>query len=336
MAIDYVTKIGAPFARGSVSLRLYPHNELDASGVVNELCAQARMGLDAGFDGIMTSEHHGGVGGYIPNPFQMASFVLEESAVGWTAACPLLLPLRPTALVAEETAWLAARHPGRVGLGVAAGAMALDFTSMGLALSDAVPSFKRELGSIVAMLQGRELRGLDEDRALQQCKVNPIPVLSAAVSLTAARRAAACGAGILLEGMSSVAKVAAMSKAFDDEGGTGSKVLVRRVWLGEPRREAVANQRRFYETNGPAANAFPEDQTVTSPDPAELAERLVAIQDESGVDAINLRVHLPGLSAQAIREQISALGTEVLPAMRRLASGPLAVDGAARDQGAVR
>ena len=195
MAIDHGAKTGAPFARGSVSLRLYPHNELDAGGVVNELCTQARLGLDAGFDGIMTSEHHGGVGGYIPNPFQMASFVLEDSAVGWTAACPLLLPLRPTALVAEEAAWLAARHPGRVGLGVAAGAMELDFTAMGLELADAVPSFKRELGSIVAMLQGRDLRGLDEDRALQQCKVSPIPVLSAAVSLTAAApgRCLRCG-----------------------------------------------------------------------------------------------------------------------------------------------
>ncbi len=336
MAIDHGAKTGAPFARGSVSLRLYPHNELDAGGVVNELCTQARLGLDAGFDGIMTSEHHGGVGGYIPNPFQMASFVLEDSAVGWTAACPLLLPLRPTALVAEEAAWLAARHPGRVGLGVAAGAMELDFTAMGLELADAVPSFKRELGSIVAMLQGRDLRGLDEDRALQQCKVSPIPVLSAAVSLTAARRAAACGAGILLEGMSSVEKVSAMCKAFDDEGGTGSKVLVRRVWLGEPRSEAVANQRRFYETNGPAANAFPEDQTVVSSEPAELAERIVAIQDQAGVDAINLRVHLPGLSAPAVREQIVALGTEVLPVIRRLAQGSLSGGGTTQERGTVR
>ena len=78
----------------------------------------------------MTSEHHGGFPGYLPNPLQMAAFILDESPLGWAAACPLLLPLRPTAMVAEEVAWLAARHPGRVGLGVAAGALPLDFEAM--------------------------------------------------------------------------------------------------------------------------------------------------------------------------------------------------------------
>src|ERR1700729_2412731 len=118
---------GTPFESGSVSLRLYPHNELGATEVVGEFCAQAKLGLDHGFDGIMTSEHHGGFPGYLPNPLQMATFVLEENPVGWAAACPLLLPLRPTAMVAEEVAWLDARHPGRVGLGVAAGGLRRDF-----------------------------------------------------------------------------------------------------------------------------------------------------------------------------------------------------------------
>ncbi len=95
--------------------------------MVTELCAQAGLALEGGFDGVMTSEHHGGFPGYLPNPQQVASFVLDDHPDGWAAASPLLLPLRPTALVAEETAWLAARHPGRVGLGVAAGALPLDF-----------------------------------------------------------------------------------------------------------------------------------------------------------------------------------------------------------------
>ena len=37
----------APFAAGSVSLRLYPHNELDASGILRELCEQANWGCPA-------------------------------------------------------------------------------------------------------------------------------------------------------------------------------------------------------------------------------------------------------------------------------------------------
>jgi len=110
-----------PFAPGSVSLRLYPHNDLSATGIVDELRTQASLAVQHGFDGVMTSEHHGGFHGYLPNPLQAAGWCLEAMPGGWAAPCPLLLPLRPPALVAEEIAWLAARFPGRVGIGVASG-----------------------------------------------------------------------------------------------------------------------------------------------------------------------------------------------------------------------
>ena len=37
----------APFDAGSVSIRLYPHNELPADAIVRELCAQAGLALEA-------------------------------------------------------------------------------------------------------------------------------------------------------------------------------------------------------------------------------------------------------------------------------------------------
>ena len=91
-----------PFSSGSVSIRLYPHNDLPADHIVSELSAQAGLALGSGFDGVMTSEHHGGFAGYMAQPLQIASFVLGEHTTGWAAAAPLLLPLRSTALVAEE------------------------------------------------------------------------------------------------------------------------------------------------------------------------------------------------------------------------------------------
>ncbi len=307
---------GAPFEAGSVSIRLYPHNDLDAPGVVAELCAQGRLALDGGFDGVMTSEHHGGVGGYIPNPLQMAGFVLEETPHGWAAPCPLLLPLRPTALVAEEVAWLAARHPGRVGLGVGSGAMALDFRAMGLDVADAATRFKAELPGIVNMLSGRDLRGLDGDRAFQRCATHPIPVLSAAVSVTAARRAARCGAGLILEGMSAAPVLAKLCSAYEEEGGTMPRVLIRRVWLGEPLDELVESQRRFYGVNRQGGSTMPPDQTIAAGDGSEMAAGLVDLLETTGADALNLRVHLPGIPPEQVREQIASLTTDVLPVLR--------------------
>src|SRR5439155_22954328 len=101
--------MSAPFAPGSVSLRIYPHNDLAAGEIVDELCGQARLAAERGFDGVMTAEHHGGFAGYLPNPTQTAGWMLDAMPTGWAAPCPLLLPLRPPAMVAEEIAWLAAR-----------------------------------------------------------------------------------------------------------------------------------------------------------------------------------------------------------------------------------
>ncbi len=183
---------------------------------------------------------------------------------GWAAAAPLLLPLRPTALVAEEVAWLQARHRGRVGLGVAAGALPLDFDVAGVDQAESVARFKSELPRLVAMLRGEDLGQLEGDPALRACRANPVPVLSAAVSVAAAVRAARCGAGILMEGMSAPSRLARLTDAFGEAGGTGSVVLIRRVWLGSPRSGLVARQRAVYESYAERAGSFGEDQTIAS------------------------------------------------------------------------
>ena len=299
-----------------MSIRLYPHNDLEAEEVVRELCAQARLALGSGFDGVMVSEHHGGFGGYLAQPLQMTAFILEENSTGWVAAAPVLLPLRPTALVAEEVAWLSARHRGRVGIGVAAGALALDYAAAGIDPGEAVTRFKSELPRLVAMLRGEELGELAGDRALEACHRYPVPILSAAMSPAAARRAARCGAGILLEGMSDARQLARLTEAYDGAGGRGAKVLIRRVWLGPVRAELVEHQRAVYDAITPSAAAFGDDATVAALDPAEIAERLADVVTASGADSLNLRVHLPGVAPGEAREQIAALGASVIGALR--------------------
>jgi alkanesulfonate monooxygenase SsuD/methylene tetrahydromethanopterin reductase-like flavin-dependent oxidoreductase (luciferase family) len=306
----------APFARGSVSIRLYPHNELGPDAIVRELCTQAGIALRSGFDGVMTSEHHGGFAGYLAQPLQMAAFILEENDTGWAAASPLLLPLRPTALVAEEVAWLNARHRGRVGVGVAVGALPLDFEAAGIDPSDAVGIFKAELPRFVGMLRGEDLGPVAGDPALRACLTDPVPVLSAAVSVAAAERAAGCGAGILLEGMSGADRLSRLTGAFDGAGGTGAKVLIRRVWAGDVPEDLIRRQRAVYDSYAGTETSFGDDQTVTSTDPGAIVEQLVALVEATGVDALNLRIHLPGMAPEAVREQIQLLGTEVVGRLR--------------------
>jgi alkanesulfonate monooxygenase SsuD/methylene tetrahydromethanopterin reductase-like flavin-dependent oxidoreductase (luciferase family) len=300
-----------PFTPGSVSIRLYPHNELPAETIVSELLTHAGLALQCGFDGVMTSEHHGGFAGYMAQPLQMASFVLAAHATGWAAPAPLLLPLRSGALVAEEVAWLRARYPGRVGLGVAAGALPRDYEVAGVSQTEAIDRFKVELPRLVARLRGDDLGALEEDPALLACRSHPVPVLSAAVSADAAVRAAHCGAGILMEGMSAPARLARLTEAFRDAGGNAPTVLIRRVWLGRLPSGLVARQRAVYESYAERAVAFGEDQTIVTDEPNEMAERLAATANEVGADALNLRVQLPGMVPEEVRDQITAIGTVV-------------------------
>ena len=307
-----------PFARGSVSLRLYPHLDLPASEIVDELRTQAALAAEHGFDGVMTSEHHGGFAGYLPNPLQVAGWCLEDMTAGWAAACPLLLPLRPAALVAEEVAWLAARFPGRVGVGVASGALEHDFDVMHVPMDGLTARFADALAELAGMLDGTAPLGLAGDPAIAACAAHPIPVLSAAMGFTAVRRAAALGAGLLFDSLSTPERCRQLTDAYRAAGGTGSCVLIRRAWVGDPPRERVDDQVDVYRgySSTSAMQHWGTDELVVAPDGATVAKALLDVVERAGADALNLRVHVPGVAPGDAREQIARLGQEVLGKIR--------------------
>lgn len=306
------------FGDGSISMRLYPHNELDATDIVDRLCEQAALAAEHGFDGVMTSEHHGGFAGYLPNPLQMTGFQLAAMPRGWAAPCPLLLPLRPVAMLAEEVAWLDARFPGRVGVGVAPGSLALDFEAMDIDQAEMMPLFRAGLPRLVAMLAGRELGPLEGDRALRLLGARPIPVLSAAMSPAAVRRAAAAGAGVLFDGGTTVTRIRELAAAFHEAGGHAPRALIRRVWLGAPPKQAFEDQLdvyRSYSTDA-ALSHWRDHGWICDDDPDRLADAIASTFLATDATSLNLRIHAPGIGADAAAEQIAVLGTEVLPRLR--------------------
>jgi alkanesulfonate monooxygenase SsuD/methylene tetrahydromethanopterin reductase-like flavin-dependent oxidoreductase (luciferase family) len=319
----------APFAPGSVSLRVYPHNELGATAIVDQLCNQAALAAAGGFDGVMTSEHHGGFAGYLPNPLQVTGWQLAAMARGWAAPCPLLLPLRPVRLVAEEVAWLDARFPDRVGVGVGPGSLDLDFVAAEIDPADAVDRFKAQLPVLAAMLRGADLGVLEGDRALAALaeQGRSIPLVTTAMSAEAARRAGRLGAGVIYDGASVTDRLRRLSQAHASTGGGGSRVLVRRVWLGEPPREAFDAQFDVYTGYTPAERQahWQGSGWLCEDDPSTLADALTTALHESGAHCLNLRIHAPGVAADRAREQIVDLGAELLPVLRaRLEQTPRA------------
>jgi alkanesulfonate monooxygenase SsuD/methylene tetrahydromethanopterin reductase-like flavin-dependent oxidoreductase (luciferase family) len=301
-----------------VSVRLYPHSDLAPPHLVAELTRQAALAAEHGFDGVMTSEHHGGFAGYLPNPLQAVGWCLEAMPRGWAAPCPLLLPLRRTALVAEEVAWLAARFPGRVGVGVAAGALPADFEVIGVDMDDLAERFHTSLAALAAALRGAATGVLAGDPAVAACGEQPIPLVSAAMGFTAVRRAADLGAGILFDSLSTPARCAELTDAYREAEGPGPCILIRRAWLGEPPRARLDEQLdRYRSYTPPSAQAhWGDDQLAAAADAASVAERLAEVAATVGADALNLRVHVPGVAPALAREQIAGLGDDVVPALR--------------------
>lgn len=305
-------------APGSISLRLYPHSDLPAPAIVDELQDQAALAHDHGFAGVMTSEHHGGMAGYSPNPLQLAGWLLEAMTGGWAAACPLLLTLRPVALVAEEVAWLAARFPDRVGVGVAAGGLASDFEIMGLTQENLTARFASALDELAGIVGGTRPGRLSDDPAVARCRLHPVSLVSAAIGLTAARRAAGCGVGIVLDSLATTERCRQLTDAYRHAGGTGPCILIRRAWLGDPPRDHLEHQVDVYRgyASVAAQSHWSSDQLVTGTDPGSVADQLADVTGRAGADALNLRVQVPGVTPAAARDQIVGLGDEVLPRLR--------------------
>jgi alkanesulfonate monooxygenase SsuD/methylene tetrahydromethanopterin reductase-like flavin-dependent oxidoreductase (luciferase family) len=300
-----------------VSLRLYPHAELPAAAIVEELRGQAALGAAHGFDGVMTSEHHAGFHGYLPNPLQAAGWCLEAMTTGWAAPAPLLLTLRPPALVAEEVAWLGARFPGRVGLGLAAGALRSDFDVMGITMEALAQRYSEALERVTALLHGDgdDLRG---DPAIAECGEHPIPILTAAMGLTAVRRAARLGLGVLFDSMSTPERCRTLVDAFHDAGGTAPCVMIRRAWVGEAPRGRLDAQLDVYRSYTPAAaqSQWGTDEVIDAIAPSAVVDGLADAAARAGADAVNLRVHVPGVTVTEAREQIMRLGEEVAGPLR--------------------
>jgi alkanesulfonate monooxygenase SsuD/methylene tetrahydromethanopterin reductase-like flavin-dependent oxidoreductase (luciferase family) len=309
----------APLSPGSISLRLYPHLDRPAPAVVEELRAQAALAAEHGFDGVMVSEHHGGFHGYLPNPQQAAGWCLEAMATGWAAAAPVLLPLRVPAIVAEEAAWLAARFPGRVGLGVAAGGLPADFDLLGMPMDDLAARFTAAMERVTGLLRGDDGGdGMAGDLAIAACATAPIPITSAVASNTSVRRAARLGAGIIIDSLTAVERCREMVSLYREGGGTGAATLIRRAWLGERPRADLDRQVDVYRSysSATAMERWGVDEVVSTTDAAVVADELLEALRSTGADALNLRVTVPGITPDQVRGQIVGLGEHVLPLVR--------------------
>jgi hypothetical protein len=148
---------------------------------------------------------------------------------------------------------------------------------------------------------------------------HPVPLVSAAMGLTAVRRAARAGAGLLMDSLSTPERCRELTDAYRAVGGSGACIAIRRVWIGPPPRGEVDRQVDRYRSysSGAAQSRWGSDELITADDATDVAEHLTESLARAGADAVNLRVHVPGVSPAAARDQIARLGAGVVGPLRR-------------------
>ena len=313
----------APLAPGSISLRVYPL-DLSPPAVVANLQQQARAAEQAGFDGCMTSEHHGGFANYLPNPLLAASWLLEATHQIWAAPCPLVLPVRAASQVAEDLAWLHHRFPGRLGAGVCPGALPVDFELAGVPFAERYRRYRSGLVELTNALSGRAPAPLGSDPGVAALRPADVPLVAATQVERSVERAAGLGLGVLFDSLQSLERSRELSNAYRNAGGTGSCILIRRVWIGPPPTENLAQQMSRYRGAAPAqvtATWSADGGLIAGDTGTEVAERVHAAMVRSGCDAVNLRVFLAGLAAEQVADQIARHGEETIPRLRQLLAG---------------
>jgi alkanesulfonate monooxygenase SsuD/methylene tetrahydromethanopterin reductase-like flavin-dependent oxidoreductase (luciferase family) len=244
----------SPLERGSVSLRIYPH-DLPPGQVVRDIALQARLAEEAGFDGFPN---------YLPNPLLAATWALEATEGIWAAPCPMLLPLRPVTQVVEDLVWTHHRFPGRVGVGVGAGSFPVDFEMAGVPLAGLFPRYHQALGVLTEALAGRPPQPLAGDPGVAALQGGEIPVVAGVQTVTTTRRAARLGMGVLYNSLQTEAAVRAQNDAYVDEGmrerasssgAFGSdhrrRPTWRRRWRATAPRRSSTRRRRARWTPGP-------------------------------------------------------------------------------------
>jgi hypothetical protein len=184
--------------------------------------------------------------------------------------------------------------------------------------------FVAGLDLVTAALSGRDGGAIAGDPAIARCADAPVPMVSAALGLTAVRRAAASGLGLLFDSRSAPERIRRLTDAYRAADGTGACVLIRRAWVGPPPTQLLDRQLDVYRGYAPdtAQAHWNADELLTAPTADEVAGQLATVAAACGCDAINLRIHVPGVTPTAARAQIEQLAPTVAPLHAALAARP--------------
>ena len=199
-------------------------------------CAcQATLAVEHGFDGVMTSEHHGGFAGLPPQPAPGGGLVPRRHAAGLGRALPAAAsrcgPRRSSPRRSPGS-----RRGSPAGSASGSPPARCPPTSRSWTCTMERPRGPvRRPGSNVSSASCTAARPTRSPATRRSRRVprRRFRSSSAAMGFTAVRRAARLGVGMLFDSLSTPPRCRELTDAYRDAGGPGPCILIRRAWLGE-------------------------------------------------------------------------------------------------------
>jgi alkanesulfonate monooxygenase SsuD/methylene tetrahydromethanopterin reductase-like flavin-dependent oxidoreductase (luciferase family) len=166
---------------------------------------------------------------------------------------------------------------------------------------------------------GDESDPLRGDAAVADLAADPVPVVAAAGSRSAARRAARLGCGMVFGSHSTPEEARSFVDVYREAGGEGPVLLGRRVWIGPSAPGSLDRQFAMYQRLGRGSapwDAETQARQVLTGAGDDVAAALVDQLAATGATGVSLRVHRPECEPADVADQLRALADAVLPAMR--------------------
>ena len=312
---------------------------------IDEVCAEAQLAEQVGFDAILVGEHHQHRDGFLPSPLIVSTAVAVRTQKIRIGTGILLLPLYHPVHVAEDAATLDIISNGRLILGVGMGYQAGDFGAFGIPPGQRVSRLEEGIDIIRACwtqdtvsYDGKRFR-LDDVAIYPKPLQRPHPpIWVGAMADASIRRAAQYGDAWLTgitQPMPNILRHTQAYKAYAGELHRPARImLMRDAWVAETRQQAEAEYGpevlaayKYYwksdslsfrdnrsEAEFTIDKMAPERIILGSPE--EVVDQLQHWQETIGAEMVIFRLrqaHSGGPPHEKILRAIRLFGDKVIP-----------------------
>jgi alkanesulfonate monooxygenase SsuD/methylene tetrahydromethanopterin reductase-like flavin-dependent oxidoreductase (luciferase family) len=322
---------------------LPPRDEMsskDAFDLQMAFCARAAA---SGFDGVSMGHHYlSGPFAQFFQPIPLAGHIFAKHPELFVATTIFLLPYHSPVEVAEHVATLDAMAPGRLVLGVGQGyredeaeGAGIDQTTRRGRLAESIQAMRLLWGDGASTFEGTHFSFHDADIGPRPRDPGGPPIVIGADAPANIARIPAIGGDHWIvsprNSLSFVREVLPSYKRALDEAGRefAGLPMMRTAYVTNDELEAKSTldgvfrrmaqiQSRWGQPGERSTMTFEQlkEERILLGNPEKIAERLIAMHREFGVQCVFLHVYTPGMDPLASLDMVDRLGAETLPLVR--------------------